>query len=77
VGQGFGPASRASARLFRAEARNAARKGCPTSRLAAENRDFERRMTEYAADVKDSIRRLANIARAHDDREHRLDNPES
>jgi hypothetical protein len=30
VGQGFGPASRASARLFRAEARNAARKGCPT-----------------------------------------------
>jgi len=24
------PASRASARLFRAEARNAARKGCPT-----------------------------------------------
>ena len=30
VGQGFCTASRASARLFRAEARNAARKGCPT-----------------------------------------------
>jgi len=30
VGQGFGRASRASARLFRAEARNAAPKGCPT-----------------------------------------------
>jgi len=34
VGQGFYPASRASARLFRAEARNAARKGCPNWRPA-------------------------------------------
>ena len=33
VGQGFCPASRALARLFRAEARNAARKGCPTDTI--------------------------------------------
>jgi hypothetical protein len=29
---------------------------------------FVRQMTSYAADVKDSIRRLANIAAAHDKR---------
>ena len=29
--------------------------------------DFEKRMTGYAADVKDAIKRLANIAAAHDD----------
>jgi pimeloyl-ACP methyl ester carboxylesterase len=34
-GRGPCPASRASARLFRAEARNAARKGCPTSEPAS------------------------------------------
>jgi hypothetical protein len=28
--------------------------------------DFEKKMTSYAADVKDAIRRLANIAEAHD-----------
>lgn len=37
---------------------------------------FVRQMTAYAADVKDSIRRLANIAGAHDERldehEHRI-----
>jgi len=28
--------------------------------------DFEKKMTSYAADVKDAIKRLANIAEAHD-----------
>jgi hypothetical protein len=35
--------------------------------------DFEKRMTEYAAEVKDAINRLANIAAAH---EERIDNLE-
>jgi len=34
---------------------------------------FEQRMTEYAADVKDAINRLTNIAEAH---EERIDNLE-
>jgi hypothetical protein len=38
--------------------------------------EFVRQMTAYSADVKDSIRRLANIAGAHDERlddhEHRI-----
>ena len=28
--------------------------------------DFEKKMTSYAADVKDAIKRLATIAEAHD-----------
>jgi hypothetical protein len=38
--------------------------------------EFVRQMTAYAADVKDAIARLANIAAAHneqlDDHEHRI-----
>ena len=38
--------------------------------------EFVRQMTAYSADVKDSIKRLANIAGAHDERlddhEHRI-----
>jgi hypothetical protein len=45
------------------------------------NREFQKRMTEYAADVKDSIARLANIAAAHDERiddhEKRIDRLET
>jgi hypothetical protein len=29
--------------------------------------DSEKRMTQYSADVKDAIKRLANIAAAHDE----------
>ena len=29
--------------------------------------DFEKKMTEYVADVKDAIERLTNIAEAHDE----------
>jgi hypothetical protein len=43
--------------------------------------DFEQKMTSYAADVKDAIRRLANIAAAHDgtldDHENRIKGLES
>jgi hypothetical protein len=43
--------------------------------------DFEKKMTSYAADVKDAIRRLANIAAAHDstldDHENRIKDLES
>jgi hypothetical protein len=28
--------------------------------------DFEKRMTQYSADLKDAIKRLANVAAAHD-----------
>ena len=42
--------------------------------LAQEQREFIARMTQYSADVKDAIRRLANIAAAHDER---LDGHES
>ena len=49
--------------------------------IAAEHRDFARLMTQYAADVKDTFRRLGNIAAAHDERlddhERRLDDLES
>ena len=34
--------------------------------LTRVHEDFEKKMTGYAADVKDAIRRLANIAQAHD-----------
>ena len=30
--------------------------------------DFEKKMTEYAADVKDAINRLTNIAASHEER---------
>jgi hypothetical protein len=43
--------------------------------------DFEKKMTGYAADVKDAIKRLANIAQAHDatldDHETRIKDLES
>jgi hypothetical protein len=46
----------------------------------AELRGFTRQMTVYAADVKDSIRRLTNIAEAHgiqlDEHDKRLDDLE-
>lgn len=49
--------------------------------LSAEHRDFARLMTQYSADVKDTFRRLGNIAAAHEERldghERRLDNLES
>lgn len=41
--------------------------------LTRVHEDFEKRMTGYAADVKDAIDRLTNIAVAHDER---LDNLE-
>jgi hypothetical protein len=34
---------------------------------------FEKKMTEYAAEVKDAINRLANIAAAHEERIERLE----
>jgi hypothetical protein len=34
--------------------------------LTGMHQDFEKRMTQYSADVKDAIARLANIAAAHD-----------
>jgi len=37
------------------------------------HRDFEKRMTDYAGDVKDAINRLANIAAAHEERIDRLE----
>ncbi len=49
--------------------------------LSGMHRDFEKRMTEYAAGVKDAITRLTNIAAAHDetleDHEKRIDKLES
>jgi len=46
----------------------------------AELRSFARQMTAYAADVKDSIKRLTNIAEAHsillDDHDKRLEDLE-
>jgi len=43
--------------------------------------DFAKKMTSYAADVKDAIKRLANIAEAHDgtldDHETRIKDLES
>ena len=43
--------------------------------------DFEKKMTGYAADVKGAIKRLANIAEAHDgtldDHESRIKDLES
>jgi hypothetical protein len=39
--------------------------------------DFEKKMTSYAADVKDVIKRLANIAEAHDGHETRIKDLES
>jgi hypothetical protein len=35
--------------------------------LVRKHTDFVSRMTQYSADVKDAIARLANIAAAHDD----------
>jgi hypothetical protein len=35
--------------------------------VARMHEDFEKRMTSYAADVKDAIGRLANIAASHDE----------
>jgi hypothetical protein len=35
--------------------------------------DFEKKMTEYAGEVKDAINRLANIAAAHEERIERLE----
>jgi hypothetical protein len=35
--------------------------------------DFEKKMTEYAAEVKDAISRLANIAASHEKRTERLE----
>ena len=34
--------------------------------LTGMHESFEKRMTDYAADVKDAITRLTNIAEAHD-----------
>jgi len=36
--------------------------------LTRVHEDFERRMTAYAADVRDAVQRLTNIAAAHDQR---------
>jgi hypothetical protein len=48
--------------------------------LKKNHEDFVRRMTAYAADVKDVIRRLGVIAEAHsiqlDDHERRIDDLE-
>ncbi len=41
--------------------------------LTRVHEDFEKRMTEYASDVKDAITRLTNIAEAHSET---LDNHE-
>ena len=35
--------------------------------------EFKKQMTEYAADVKDAIHRLANIAASHEERIERLE----
>jgi hypothetical protein len=49
--------------------------------LTRVHEDFEKKMTGYAADVKDAIQRLANIAQAHDgtldDHETRIKDLES
>jgi hypothetical protein len=49
--------------------------------LTRVHEDFEKKMTGYAADVKDAIQRLANIAEAHDgtldDHETRIKDLES
>ena len=37
------------------------------------HQDFEKKMTEYAAEVKDAIGRLANIAAFHEERIERLE----
>lgn len=46
----------------------------------AELREFNRKMTAFAEDVRDTMRRLANIAGAHEDRlddhDRRLDDLE-
>jgi hypothetical protein len=34
--------------------------------LTSVHQDFEKRMVQYAADVKDAITRLTNIAASHD-----------
>jgi hypothetical protein len=48
--------------------------------LTGMHHDFEKQMTEYAADVKDAVVRLGNIAAIHDERldehEQRIDNLE-
>ena len=48
--------------------------------LTGLHQDFEKRMTDYAADVKDAIKRLTNIAAVHDstldDHEHPIENLE-
>ena len=48
--------------------------------MAQAHGDFEKRMTEYAAGVKDAIERLTNITEAHDgtldDHENRIDDLE-
>jgi hypothetical protein len=45
--------------------------------LTRVHEDFEKKMTSYAADVKDVIKRLANIAEAHDGHETRIKDLES
>jgi hypothetical protein len=49
--------------------------------LTHAHEDFKSKMTAYAADVKDAIKRLANIAEAHDgtldDHESRIKDLES
>ena len=46
-----------------------------------ETKEFQQRMTQYSADVKDAFARLANIAAVHnecpDDHQERLDKLES
>lgn len=49
--------------------------------LTATHQEFEKRMTQYSAEVKDAIARLTNIAGAHDERldehEKRIENLEN
>jgi archaellum component FlaC len=42
--------------------------GHDLQQIAQEHKEFVSRMTQYSADVKDAIARLANIAAAHEDR---------
>jgi hypothetical protein len=37
------------------------------------HQDFEKKMTEYAGEVKDAITRLTNIVAAHEERIERLE----
>jgi hypothetical protein len=43
--------------------------------------DFQKQMTVFAAQIRDAVARLANIAAAHeerlDDRQQRIENPET